>query len=760
MPIICGQTPSILPLPVKAACPTPIWGFQKCASGLVHTKINVPKDSPARIYSYSIADMNDAQLLQDFAGQNSEAAFRSLVERHLPLVFGTARRMTGDNALAEDIAQTVFILLAAKAKRLGRATILAGWLHRTTRFVAARALTAEQRRRRREQEAVTMQSSTPSDPSWLRQGPQLDQALARLNETDRNAILLRYFQDQSLRDVGVALGLNEEAAKKRVARALEKLRRTLSRRGAEISAAALVAGLTKEAAEAASVLPAAGKIAAVVLAHRAAAAGAAAGSALLTDVLAALRWAQIQTTAVAAIALIAAGVVLPPAARHWQSAATASATATNSSSLARGPEPKRPVARGAAALGDAAKPSRSLLVTVLDAETGAPIADATIFARVNGQPVPEYQSPFKTGPDGNARLPLPDNAPGGERANNCGFEVSAAAYATRVMRWACTTGMVLNVVADQHTVRLSRGVTLSGIAVDDAGMPLACLRLGAFGFNLKGESISMMPDGRGHLIGWPVVHQEDYSEYVLPMEASPVVTDAGGRFKLEHFPADVRALELDLLGPDGAMHKFQTPEGTDIHAEILPRVSLSELKSGTARMVISQGVNVQGLVLNSAGDPIAGAQVEEATQQGNLHVLSRNQTDASGCFCLSNRPLHEVLLGVSAQGSASLSTIVSIQPGMEPVRLQLPCDTPMIPPSWQHWKNRRPLPARSAPMAWLFSSKCLQAIMFSKSNSSTHRRCPRRWISTTNLPSSSPACALRSLCRKQPILPTMPPPLR
>jgi|SRR6266850_21453 len=100
--------------------------------------------------------MNDAQLLQRFAEQNSEAAFRALMERHLPLVFGTARRMTGDNAPAQDIAQTVFILLARKGNRLGPNTILSGWLHRTTRFVAARALTAEWRRRRREQEAVTI----------------------------------------------------------------------------------------------------------------------------------------------------------------------------------------------------------------------------------------------------------------------------------------------------------------------------------------------------------------------------------------------------------------------------------------------------------------------------------------------------------------------------------------------------------------------------------------------------------------------------
>src|SRR5882724_1060050 len=234
--------------------------------------------------------MTDAQLLQRFAEQNSEAAFRALVERHLPLVFGTARRMTGNNALAEDIAQTVLILLARKGNRLSRDTVLSGWLHRTTRFVTARALTAEWRRRRREQEAVTMQPPHDPDSSWLRLGLHLDDALGRLGDTDRNAILLRYFEQKSLREVGLSLGLREEAAKKRVARALEKLRRMFRRRGAEMSAAALVAGLTKETAEAASAIPLAGKMASIVFARGAASAGACAGSALLNDVLAALRW--------------------------------------------------------------------------------------------------------------------------------------------------------------------------------------------------------------------------------------------------------------------------------------------------------------------------------------------------------------------------------------------------------------------------------------------------------------------------------------
>ena len=294
-----------------------------------------------------------------------------------------------------------------------------------------------------------------------------------------------------------------------------------------------------------------------------------------------------------------------------------------------------------------------------------------------GCPSRNYQDPFETGPGGTAKLPIPENVPGGERADFCQFGVTAPGYVDRVMRWSSTTGMVLNVVSSQHTVRLSRGVTLSGVVMDDAGKPLAGMRIGAIGIGFNGDSTSETSDGRGHVIRTPVVHQTDYSEYYLPMETNPVVTDAGGRFELENYPGDVRALELDLLGPDGAMHKFQTPEGIAIHAETLPKVSLSELKNGAARLVIPRGVTVQGIVVNNAGVPIAGAKIVEATQRGNLVVLSQNETDASGRFCLSNRPPREVILGASAEGSACLSTIVSIQTGMEPVRLQLPPEMPL-----------------------------------------------------------------------------------
>src|SRR5262245_464374 len=231
--------------------------------------------------------MNDAQLINDFVTSGSETAFRSLVEHHLPLVLGTARRITGENALAEEIAQTVFILLARRARSLGPRTVVPGWLYRTTCFVAARALRGEQRRKRREQEAVAMQIENHSHPSPDFLAQHLDTALQRLNRIDRDALLLRYCEQLPLRNVGANLGLSEDAAKKRVARALEKLRRLLGRRGMEITAAALAASLAQQTAGAAVTAAAISQVTAASLAP-------AASSALLADVLAAWRWTKLK----------------------------------------------------------------------------------------------------------------------------------------------------------------------------------------------------------------------------------------------------------------------------------------------------------------------------------------------------------------------------------------------------------------------------------------------------------------------------------
>lgn len=181
--------------------------------------------------------MTDAQWLREFAATGSEAAFTGLVNRHAGVVHAAAMRQTGNPQLAEEITQAVFVLLARKAPSLSTQTVLIGWLLRATRYAASDLMRSERRRMERETSAYQMNeypgSSSPDETRslWGRVSPVLDGCLARLREADRNALLLRFFQDQSLAEVGAALGVAEDAARKRVSRALDALRAELQRRG-------------------------------------------------------------------------------------------------------------------------------------------------------------------------------------------------------------------------------------------------------------------------------------------------------------------------------------------------------------------------------------------------------------------------------------------------------------------------------------------------------------------------------------------------
>jgi len=195
--------------------------------------------------------LDDQQLLRRYVTDGSEAAFGELVARYVDLVYSTAlRRADGDAHLAQDVAQLVFTDLARKARSLPKGVVLPGWLHRASRYATAQLLRTERRHRAREQEAVAMNTlNSEAAPDWGRIHPLLDEALDELGPADRDALVLRFFDQRSLAEVGHALGSNEEAARKRVARALEKLRASLVRRGVTTTAAALSTVLAMNAVQ-------------------------------------------------------------------------------------------------------------------------------------------------------------------------------------------------------------------------------------------------------------------------------------------------------------------------------------------------------------------------------------------------------------------------------------------------------------------------------------------------------------------------------
>ncbi|MBX3744852.1 MAG: sigma-70 family RNA polymerase sigma factor [Verrucomicrobiae bacterium] len=196
----------------------------------------------------------DHELLGSWVAARDQAAFAALVERHGGAVYASALRRTGSPDLAQEAVQAVFILLDRKARTLGPNVILSGWLFRAARLVTLDLIRAERRRRQRETQACKMheadQSPLNPDGTWTRwreMAPHLDECLNRLGEADRHAVLLRFFENRSLREVGGALGIAEDAARKRITRALARLQSLLLRQGARIEPEALPAVLEAHA---------------------------------------------------------------------------------------------------------------------------------------------------------------------------------------------------------------------------------------------------------------------------------------------------------------------------------------------------------------------------------------------------------------------------------------------------------------------------------------------------------------------------------
>jgi RNA polymerase sigma factor (sigma-70 family) len=190
---------------------------------------------------------DDSALLQRYVDGRDEAAFSALVVRHADAVYSIARRCVGgDSHLAADVAQHVFLLVAQQARRLARHPALVGWLYTTTRYTATNFVRTDRRRVASERKAHVMhelEARAAETIDWDRGAPLLEEALDTLPAHDRLAILLRFIERRSFCEIGAVLALSEDAARKRVDRGLDKLRRAFERRGIFCSAAALAGTL-------------------------------------------------------------------------------------------------------------------------------------------------------------------------------------------------------------------------------------------------------------------------------------------------------------------------------------------------------------------------------------------------------------------------------------------------------------------------------------------------------------------------------------
>jgi len=549
--------------------------------------------------------MNDSELLQAWASRRDEAAFAELVRRHLDLVHASARRQVGASPLADDVAQAVFLVLARKAGSLGDKVVLSGWLFRTTRFVAARALRAEHRRSHHEslaamQPAVTAAPAVPEH--WQEVEPHLDAGMAALPAADRDAVLLRYFEGKPLRSVGEQLGVNEEAAKKRVSRAVEKLRAWLAGRGVVLTAAGLVTLLGNLPVGAA---PAelAGQIAAAATANTAGPAAATLAAGAVRDWwLAQLR--QCLPWAAAALLLVTAGIVsLLPGSETTASGEVATVSV----------EPTEPLATSAAA-GPAsaavlpAQPGPSkILLNVRSATDNRPLV-AQIAASLWGQRRYLETQDFATDANGNVEIPATD-----PRLRSLTLWVSAPGHSPVTLSWKHHE-FVEPVLVFQCL--LEPGQVLEGVVHDEAGQPVADARIQFSGPGMTGG-------------------ERQNIEYHRRL--SMVTSDAQGRFRSDQLPV--------LRGNHGFMSYTVThPDFVRARVELDGPASLATNHVVTLR----RGAFLSGRVVGPDEAPIPGAKVEEADDFGG--PSRTGTTSAEGKFSVGPFSPVPVRLEVSAEG--------------------------------------------------------------------------------------------------------------
>ncbi|MBE0541283.1 MAG: sigma-70 family RNA polymerase sigma factor [Verrucomicrobia bacterium] len=585
--------------------------------------------------------MDDWQLLQDYVARESDAAFRTLVNRYVNLVYSVALRQVRDAHLAEEVAQAVFILLARKASSFRPSVVLSGWLFRTTRFVASRAVRAEQRRQRREQEAFAMQQFTAPDDTWKRIAPALDEGLEHLGEADRNALLLRFFNDKSHRETAAALGVSEDAAKKRVTRALDKLRNFFAGRGVSLSTAMLASTIAGNGAKAATPEITASIVAKVIASGSA---GAGILTPLVSQTLNAWRWAKLKlagvgvavgTAAIVLVILVSPkGPIQPGSSDLAVQAADSRLTtaATESSEPRTVVSSQQPVSNGA------------MRFRVVAADNDEPAAYARLALQTATNEKWEERFDLATDETGECELPL------AEGLRSMAVGVIASGWEGRFMTWATDRD---GEFPAEYTLRVQRVTnSLGGWVRDETGAPVA------------GVEIWMQ---------W-----SDYTDYPsreTPRErmgfcndAPVAMSDRNGRWSCAVIPPqNKRYYGLSARQPGFAETAIESGNPERMNTD-LQRDSFRQLWAGKLVTTLQRGITLTGRVMDQYGQPIARARVVQKPQSADAKSL---ETDMFGQFVITNLPVGTFPITVQASGFAPEYRDVNVRQNMESLEVQL-----------------------------------------------------------------------------------------
>ncbi len=572
------------------------------------------------------------KLLRDYADRGDEAAFRKLVEQYLDLVYSAAlRRVNGDSALAQDVTQTVFTDLARKATSLRDVTMLGGWLHRHAGFVASTLIRSEQRRQIREQEAAQMNATSESpDALWQQLVPVLDDTIESLELADRQAVLLRFFERRDFRAIGATLGISDDAAQKRVSRALEKLRALLTERGVTLSVVILSGFLANKVVQAAPAELVSAKIASIALAGAATQIG--------------LGWTLLHLTRSASFKIVLGGTVAAVALwlylGHWQASmnkpehssmpavAITLAGTTNASDNNQAPA-MAPTSQA----NDTNTTGNVLLLNIVTADSGQPVPNVELDYWLWDNEKVQHKEPLTATRLGTCKVPVPTNT------TELILVSERDGFADTLLEWHPDHG---EQIPAQYTLKVNRAVPIGGTVVDPDGKPVAGAEVSFGNRTEAGSETRPQSDD----FGWPY--------YVT------TTTDSQGRWQVNRIGKEaLKTITGGARHPDFVLTRFDSPSDP-IQKQLL---------DGTYIFTLGRAVVVRGTVKDSNGNLVPGANVLVGHVSMDISRTAKSQGD--GSFSIAGCKPERTLLTAQAKGFAATTIKVNLAGNSGPYHLVL-----------------------------------------------------------------------------------------